>query len=151
MNTDIKNLAAVLATVVWADGVYDEAEKVAVEEIAEALELDNAELTAAVEAALGEVENMNEEQVNEYILNNSAEIDEEEAEIVFEAALQIAIVDGVLGVEEVDNLLAVASALGIDDARAGFRAKKAAAPPTSRSSRSHNHHNDFFLPGIGGT
>lgn len=118
MNTDIKNLAAVLATVVWADGVYDEAEKVAVEEIAEALELDNAELTAAVEAALGEVENMNEEQVNEYILNNSAEIDEEEAEIVFEAALQIAIVDGVLGVEEVDNLLAVASALGLDDARA---------------------------------
>lgn len=118
MNTDIKNLAAVLATVVWADGVYDEAEKVAVEEIAEALELDNAELTAAVEAAIGEVENMNEEQVNEYILNNSAEIDEEEAEIVFEAALQIAIVDGVLGVEEVDNLLAVASALGIDDARA---------------------------------
>lgn len=118
MNTDIKNLAAVLATVVWADGVYDEAEKMAVEEIAEALELDNAELTAAVEAALGEVENMNEEQVNEYILNNSAEIDEEEAEIVFEAALQIAIVDGVLGVEEVDNLLAVASALGIDDARA---------------------------------
>lgn len=118
MNTDIKNLAAVLATVVWADGVYDEAENVAVEEIAEALELDNAELTAAVEAALGEVENMNEEQVNEYILNNSAEIDEEEAEIVFEAALQIAIVDGVLGVEEVDNLLAVASALGIDDARA---------------------------------
>lgn len=118
MNTDIKNLAAVLATVVWADGVYDEAEKVAVEEIAEALELDNAELTAAVEAALGEVENMNEEQVNEYILNNSAEIDEEEAEIVFEAAMQIAIVDGVLGVEEVDNLLAVASALGIDDARA---------------------------------
>lgn len=118
MNTDIKNIAAVLATVVWADGVYDEAEKVAVEEIAEALELDNAELTAAVEAALGEVENMNEEQVNEYILNNSAEIDEEEAEIVFEAALQIAIVDGVLGVEEVDNLLAVASALGIDDARA---------------------------------
>lgn len=118
MNTDIKNLAAVLATVVWADGVYDEAEKVAIEEIAEALELDNAELTAAVEAALGEVENMNEEQVNEYILNNSAEIDEEEAEIVFEAALQIAIVDGVLGVEEVDNLLAVASALGIDDARA---------------------------------
>lgn len=118
MNTDIKNLAAVLATVVWADGVYDEAEKVAVEEIAEALELDNAELTAAVEAALGEVENMNEEQVNEYILNNSAEIDEEEAEIVFEAAMQIAIVDGVLGIEEVDNLLAVASALGIDDARA---------------------------------
>lgn len=118
MNTDIKNLAAVLATVVWADGVYDEAEKVAIEEIAEALELDNAELTAAVEAALGEVENMNEEQVNEYILNNSAEIDEEEAEIVFEAALQIAIVDGVLGTEEVDNLLAVASALGIDDARA---------------------------------
>lgn len=118
MNTDIKNLAAVLATVVWADGVYDEAEKVAVEEIAEALELDNAELTAAVEAAIGEVENMNEEQVNEYILNNSADIDEEEAEIVFEAAMQIAIVDGVLGVEEVDNLLAVASALGIDDARA---------------------------------
>ena len=38
MNTEIKNMAAVIATTIWADGVYDEAEKVSVEEIAEAFE-----------------------------------------------------------------------------------------------------------------
>jgi tellurite resistance protein len=44
MKTDIKNLAAFLATSIWADGEYDEAEKIAISEIAEAMELKKDEL-----------------------------------------------------------------------------------------------------------
>jgi tellurite resistance protein len=39
MKTNIKNLAAFLATSIWADGEYDEAEKIALSEIAETFEL----------------------------------------------------------------------------------------------------------------
>ena len=73
---------------------------------------------AAVEAELAVVEPMNEEEVNAYILEHSAEVDDEEAEMLLQAVLQVVIVDGVLGEEEVDNVLSIASALGIDDARA---------------------------------
>ena len=118
MNTDIKNIAAIVAAAIWADGEYDAAEKIAVEEIAEAFELDPAEFSQAVEAALAEIEPMDEEQVNNYILENSADVDDDEAAALYQAVLQIITVDGVVGVEEVDNLLAVASALGLDEAQA---------------------------------
>jgi tellurite resistance protein len=118
MKTDIKHLAAFVATAIWADGEYDEAEKIVVEEIADAFELDAEQFAAAVEAALAEVEGMDEEQVNAYILEHSAEVEDEEAVLVYEAALQTVLVDGVLGAEEVSNLLSIASALGIDDEQA---------------------------------
>ena len=118
MNTDIKHIAAIVATAIWADGEYDEAEKVAVEEIAEAFELDAAALAQEVDAALAEIEPMDEEQVNNYILEHSAEVEDEEAPALYEAALQIITVDGVVGVEEIDNVLAIASALGLDEAQA---------------------------------
>lgn len=118
MKTDIKHLAAFVATAIWADGEYDEAEKIVVEEIADAFELDAEQFAAAVEAALAEVEAMDEEQVNAYILEHSAEVEDEEAVLVYEAALQTVLVDGVLGAEEVSNLLSIASALGIDDEQA---------------------------------
>lgn len=118
MNTDIKHIAAIVATAIWADGEYDEAEKVAVEEIAEAFELDAAALAQEVDAALAEIKPMDEEQVNNYILEHSAEVEDEEAPALYEAALQIITVDGVVGVEEIDNVLAIASALGLDEAQA---------------------------------
>lgn len=118
MKTDIKHLAAFVATAIWADGEYDEAEKIVVEEIADAFELDAEQFAAAVEAALAEVEGMDEEQVNAYILEHSAEVEDEEAVLVYETALQTVLVDGVLGAEEVSNLLSIASALGIDDEQA---------------------------------
>lgn len=118
MKTDIKHIAAIVATAIWADGEYDEAEKVAVEEIADAFELDAEALAQEVDAALAEIEPMDEEQVNNYILEHSAEVEDEEAPALYEAALQIITVDGVVGVEEIDNVLAIASALGLDDAQA---------------------------------
>ena len=118
MNTEIKHIAALVATAIWADGEYDAAEKIVVAEIADAFELDVDEFAAAVEAELAVVEPMNEEEVNAYILEHSAEVDDEEAEMLLQAVLQVVIVDGVLGEEEVDNVLSIATALGIDDARA---------------------------------
>ncbi len=118
MKTNIKNLAAFLATSIWADGEYGEAEKIALSEIAETFELSEADLMAETEAALAEIEKMDEEAVNHYLIENGAEVDDDEAAQVYMAAMQIVTVDGVLGVEEVDNLLSIATALGIDDSYA---------------------------------
>ena len=118
MKTNIKNLATILATTIWADGEYDEAEKISVEEIAEAFELDVNELLAVVNAEVEAISALDEEKVNEVLLQKSAEVDEEEAELVLQAVLQIATVDGVLCEEEVDNILSIASALGVNEARA---------------------------------
>ena len=116
MKTDIKDLAAILATAIWADGEYDEAEKITLEEIADAFELDVTALSASVEDALKEVEAMDEEAVNAYILEHSANIEDEEAEMIFQAVIQILLVDNVLTADETENLLSIAYALGIDDA-----------------------------------
>ena len=115
MNTDIKHLAAYVATAIWADGEYDEAEKIAVEEIAEAFELDAAVLASEVDAALAEIETKSEEEIDDYLRAHSVDVEEEEAEMVYLAALQIVLIDGVLGADEVSNLLSIASTLGIDD------------------------------------
>ena len=117
MNTNIKHLAAFAATAIWADGEYDEAEKIVLEEIADAFELNENEFKAEVEAALQEIENKNEDEINEYLQVHSAEVEEEEAELIYLAALQIVLVDGVLSAEEVNNLLSIASTLGMDDDR----------------------------------
>lgn len=118
MNTDIKHLAAFAAAAIWADGEYDEAEKVALEEIADAFELDTNALTVEVEAALEEIENKSEEELNDYLYAHSAEIDDDEAEMIYQAMLEIVLIDGVLGSEEVDNLMSMAGALAIDESRA---------------------------------
>lgn len=118
MNTDIKHIAALVASAIWADGEYDEAEKIAVKEIAEAFELDAALFAQEIDAAVAELGTMDEEQVNNYILEHSAEVDDDEAAMLYEATLQIITIDGVVGVEEIDNVLAIASALGLDEAQA---------------------------------
>ena len=48
MKTSLENIAAIIAAAIWADGVYDPAEEITVEEIAEALELDEAKFKEAV-------------------------------------------------------------------------------------------------------
>ena len=113
MNTNIKHLAAIAATAIWADGEYDEAEQIVLEEIAEALEIDESELKAEVESALQEIENQSEEAVDAYLNAHAAKVAEDEAEVVYMAALQIVLVDGILSADEVNNLLSIASALGL--------------------------------------
>lgn len=111
MKTDMKNLAAYLAAVIWADEAYEEAERVAVAEVAGALELDG--LDQAVVAELALIKDMDGEAVSNYLVKAAEGIDDEEIAFVFEAVLQIALADGVLAYSEASNLLTVADALGL--------------------------------------
>ena len=118
MKTDIKHIAALVATSIWADGEYDAAERIVVEEIADAFELDVKGFAAAVEAELSVVEPMTDDEVNAYILEHSVEVEDDEAEMLLQAVLQVVIIDGILREEEFENVLSIASALGINEARA---------------------------------
>lgn len=114
MNTNISNIASIVAATIWADGEYDEAEKITVGEIAEALEINENEFVTAVNAAIETVKKLDEEQIGDYLVNASNDIDEEEVAIIYEAVLQIALCDGVLSYEEVSTVLAIADAIGLD-------------------------------------
>jgi len=114
MKTSIENFAAVIAAAIWADGQYDEAEKVAVEEIAEAFELDEKEFKAAVDKQVKALEKMSDNQANAALQDAADGVDDEEIGEVFEAALEILITDNELSRSEVSNLLAIADALGIE-------------------------------------
>lgn len=112
MKTNNKNIAAFVAAAIWADEVYDEAEKIAVEEIAEALELEN--FAADVETEIAKVEKMDGQVVADYLVEAGEGVDDEEVAFVFESVLQIVLCDGVLAYSEARNLLTVADALGLE-------------------------------------
>lgn len=112
MKTNIKNIAAFVASAVWADEVYDEAEKVAVEEIAEALELDG--FAEAVDAEIAALSGLDGQGVSDYLVEAGQGVDDEEIAHVFEAVMQILLSDGTLSYAEANNLLVVADALGLE-------------------------------------
>ena len=118
MKTEMNKVAAFIATAIWADGEYDEAEKETVSEIADALGFDEKEFSAAIDKSIEEIKPMDEEAVNNYLIKNAVDVDEEDACIIFEAALEMVLVDGVLGPDEVSNLLAMADAVGIETEQA---------------------------------
>lgn len=118
MKTEMNKVAAFIATAIWADGEYDEAEKETVSEIADALGFNEDEFSAAIDKCIEEIKPMDEEAVNNYLIENAVEVDEEDACIIFEAALEMVLVDGVLGPDEVGNLLAMADAVGIETEQA---------------------------------
>lgn len=115
MKTEIKNIAAMLATAIYADGVFDEAEQITLDEIQDALELDKAKFEAEMNAAIEKVDQMDEDAATEYLQEAAAAVADDEIGIVFEATLQLVLADGVLSRCEVDTLLVIADALGIDD------------------------------------
>lgn len=118
MKTSIDTIAAFTAASIWADGVYDEAEKIAVEEVAESLELDLVQFQDSVEQQLSKIQKLDEDDVCEYLRNAANDVDDEEIGIIFEAAMQILITDNKLSCSEVDNLLFIAEVLGIEDSMA---------------------------------
>ena len=115
MKTSIENIAAVIATAIWADGVYDPAEEITVEEIAEALELDEKAFKAAVDKHVKALEKMSDNQANAALKDAAEAVDDEEIGIVFEAAMQMLLSDSELSRAEVSNLLVIAEALGIEE------------------------------------
>lgn len=118
MKTNINTIAAFISAAIWADGVYDEAEKIAVEEIADALKLDEAEFKSAIDENLAKVRSMSADEASEYLRIASDDVDDEEIGILYEAAMQIIITDNKLSYTEVDNLLFIAEVLGIEDTMA---------------------------------
>ena len=114
MNTKLTNIAQLVASAIWADGEYDEAEKIAVTEIAEALEFDAAEFNTAIDVEIEKVKALSDEEIGQYVIGAAEGVDEEEAEIVFEAVLQMIISDNVLASAEVSTALAIAEALDIE-------------------------------------
>lgn len=118
MKTKIETIARFISAAIWADGVYDDAEKIAVEEIADALELNEAKFSAAVNDCVAELMKMNDDQASEYLRVASDDVDDEEIGILFEAAMQILITDNKLSYTEVNNLLFIAEVLGIEETMA---------------------------------
>lgn len=115
MNTKLTNIAQLVASAIWADGEYDEAEKIAVNEIADALELDTTEFNAEIEAEINNIKKLDEESIAEYIISAAEGVDAEDTEIVFEVILQMIISDNVIGSSEVNTALAIADALGLEN------------------------------------
>lgn len=114
MKASLEALANFVGFVVWADGEYDEAEKEAVMEIAETFNLNQTKFSMAIDVAITRILRMGEDEINEFLLKAAAGIDDSEIGHVYEAAMQVAIADGVLSRGEVNNLLAIADALGIE-------------------------------------
>ena len=115
MKTSIENIAAVVAAAIWADGVYDPAEEITVEEIAEALELDEKAFKAAVDKQVKALEKMSDNQANAALHDAAEAVDDEEIGIIFESAMQMLLADSELSRTEVSNLLVIAEALGIEE------------------------------------
>ena len=118
MKTDIKTLASLVASIVWCDGEYSEVERETTEEIIEALELPADEFRKLIEEAQQETANLEDETITEYLEKAADAVDPEEVGIVYEALMQMALCDGVLTGNEVDNLMLVADVLGMDQATA---------------------------------
>ena len=113
MKTSLENIAKFIATAIMADGNYDEAEKIALEEIADALEFDANALTASVETEINTLSSLSEAKKKEYLCVASTEVAENENNILFEALLEIVLVDGILAAEEVETLFTMADLLAI--------------------------------------
>ena len=118
MKTDIKTLASLVSTIVWCDGEYSEVERETTEEIIEALELPDDEFKKLIEDANVSSEKLDEEEITKIMEQAAAQVDGEEKSVVFEVLMQMALCDGVLTADEVDNLLAIADALGMEQATA---------------------------------
>lgn len=116
MKTTDKTIAALVAAAIWADGEYEEAERINAGEIAEALELPEDEFIALVEQEIEKIKDFDEDKATEYLVANADDVDDQEVAIVYEALMQIMICDNVLTVDEVNTLIVVADALGMDEA-----------------------------------
>lgn len=117
MKSSLESVANFIGFVVWADGEYDESEKETTQEIAEAFGFNTIKFNMAVDVAITRILKMNEEEVNTFLTKAAADIPDDEIGQVFEAVLQMALCDGVLGEDETNNILAIGDALGMDAAQ----------------------------------
>ena len=118
MKTEINTLASLVAAIVWSDGEYSEVERETTQEIVEALELPGEEFEKLIVEAQKATEKLDENEITDFLVKHAENVDEEEIGIVYEVLMQMALCDGVLTGNEVDNLLVIADALGMDQTTA---------------------------------
>lgn len=118
MTTPTVTLASLLAALIWADGEYSEVERAAVEEIAEALDVNLKELNMNITAALVELKNLDEKAATDYAVKHAAKVADDETGSVYQALMQLALCDNVLTEGEAHNLLTLAEAMDITPAAA---------------------------------
>lgn len=118
MKTELNTLASLVAAIVWSDGEYSEVERETTQEIVEALELPGEEFEKLIVEAQKATEKLNENEITDFLVKHAENVDEEEIGIVYEVLMQMALCDGVLTGNEVDNLLVIADALGMDQTTA---------------------------------
>lgn len=118
MTTDYKVVSRLLASVIWADEAYDEAERIAIEEIAEALEYDVPQMLATVEAELEAVKGKNSDELGAYLDAAAEAVADDEVAIVLQAVIQLIVSDGSMGLEEIELLHTITEVLGLSPAMA---------------------------------
>ncbi len=118
MKTELNTLASLVAAIVWSDGEYSEVERETNQEIVEALELPGEEFEKLIVEAQKATEKLDENEITDFLVKHAENVDEEEIGIVYEVLMQMALCDGVLTGNEVDNLLVIADALGMDQTTA---------------------------------
>lgn len=118
MKTELNTLASLVAAIVWSDGEYSEVERETTQEIVEALELPGEEFEKLIVEAQKATEKLDENEITDFLVKHAENVDEEEIGIVYEVLMQMALCDGVLTGNEVDNLLVIAEALGMDQTTA---------------------------------
>ncbi len=116
MKTDIQAVAGLIACAISADGEYDEAERITVAEIAEALEYNEIMFNSAVNNAVNKVTTMDEDQLSSYLSDCASKVDDKEIGMIFEAAMQIILCDGVLKLDEAELIHTMGTALGMSTA-----------------------------------
>lgn len=112
MKSNMQDAVAFLATAIWSNGFYAEEEKETLKEIAEVLEVDAEELTKEIDAAVASLEDKSDEEVNEYLIEHASKIEEEDAEVLMQCAIEIVLADGVIEREEAQVLFDLADATG---------------------------------------
>lgn len=120
MKTSLETLSNIIGAVVWADNEYDEQEKKAVAAVAEALEMNATDLAAAVDKAVAEYKDLNEDDANCKLLAAAAEVAEDEQRVVLGVAIEMALADGVITRDEVETVFSIAGTLGIEEAEAAL-------------------------------
>lgn len=118
MKTSIENIATFLAATIMADGNYDEAEKIALGEIAEAFGVKEDALINAVDAEIVGQEKMSDKNLKEHLCVASTSVEGDENMYIFEAVLEIILVDGILTADEVDIMFYIADLLAISQSDA---------------------------------
>ena len=114
MKTSIKNAAGFLAVAIWADGVYTDEEKENLTDIAEALQVDLKELETEVDSAVKSLDEMDDEAVQDFLVEHASSIEDEDAKVLMQCALDIVLADDVITKDEVQVLFELGDAMGND-------------------------------------